>query len=178
MPIKTDKRTSNLFIAGGYCLVAIIILFNYLGETESKERVRTTLAASAAEGVPDAQADALVRQLEEEKRVNMEMREMIRRLQTAIGDKAQPAGVVEPVAASHGIYEIPEIKANLIENIGKQRSNPFIPGKNPFAASRPKNVSQDGAIPDNALAHSLQCDPRLPFIITGANSKSAYFANY
>lgn len=188
MAVKTDKRASNLFIAGGYCLVAIIILFNYLGQSDSKDREKVESITVATQGASSQiGADALSSQLEEEKRINLEMREMIRRLQGAIGNQTVPletAGAVEPVepveiaAVAQSIFQIPEIKQHIIEDFAKKRSNPFIPGKNPFVAARSSEDPASVGALDNALLPSLQCDPRLPFVITGANSKSGYFANF
>lgn len=181
--MKTDKKTSNLFIAGGYCLVAVIILFNYLGQAVSKER--TIPSRSAVETTDQAPAqlasmDALTRQLDEEKRVNLEMREMLKMMQSALGDgnfSPQTEAIYNADQLDNS-FEIPDIRFNLAENMVKVKTNPFIPGKNPFA---PKAKIEDvggNTVLDAAFMRALRCDPRLPFFISGANTRSGYFANF
>lgn len=176
MLVKTDKRTSNLFIAGGYCLVAIIILFNYLGQTDSKDRARP--AQTAAESASAASSDSIVRQLEEEKRLNLEMREIIRRLQGAIKNPA----AVETLPAdkqqlSESSMSIPELKNDLIDGSFKKVSNPFIPGKNPFAAPRSEMATAEDADSFSQFSN-IQCDSRMPFVFSASNSTSGYFSNH
>lgn len=176
MPNKTDKRSSNLVIAAGYCLVALIILFNYLGKSDLKIYKNGRSARSLDTALPD---EALSRQLEEEKRVNLEMRDMIRRLQSIVGDQGSKPehAQAEQSSVTDDPFSIPALDRHLLDNLTRPRSNPFIPGKNPFGVSqRPESGIVAGVdfVPNN----SLTCDPRLPFVITGSNSKSGYFANF
>lgn len=172
--MRADKRTSNLFIAGGYCLVAIIILLNYLGQANVKDKVMVKPAESDVSAVDDS---VLARQLKEEKRVNLEMREMLTRLQGAISDpqrvSLQQPLQVTPSAA--GKYDIPDINYDLLDAT-RPRSNPFIPGKNPFAA--PTREEAAPAVANKGLESTLRCDPRLPFVISGASSRSGFFSNF
>ncbi|PKL42840.1 MAG: hypothetical protein CVV41_12485 [Candidatus Riflebacteria bacterium HGW-Riflebacteria-1] len=172
--MRADKRTSNLFIAGGYCLVAIIILLNYLGQTNVKDKIMTKPEALDVSGVDDS---VIARQLKEEKRVNLEMREMLTRLQGAISDPQR--GVVQPLVKSAqsaaGKYDIPDINYDLLDN-NRPRTNPFIPGKNPFAAPTRKESAPNVA--NKGIESTLRSDPRLPFVISGASSRSGFSANF
>ena len=176
MPVKSDKRTSNLFIAGGYCLVAIIILFNYLGQTDSKDKTR--VAQTSSEAASPIDRDSISRQLEEEKRLNLEMREIIRRLQGAIKDPAAvaaiPAGQQLPAESS---MVIPELKDELIDGAFKRASNPFIPGKNPFAAPR-SEVSTTEDSDSFSQFSNIQCNSKMPFVFAASSSTSGYFSNH
>ncbi|MDD2998027.1 MAG: hypothetical protein PHV05_03125 [Candidatus Riflebacteria bacterium] len=178
MATKTDKRTSNLVIAAGYCLVAIVILFNYLGKADLKIHKQNGRSSMSADAGPAS--EALSRQLEEEKRVNLEMRDMIRRLQSILGEKGSKLEVAQ---ASHESvvsadpFAIPVLDRQLLDNLTKPRSNPFIPGKNPFGVAQRAEAGVVAGV-DFVPANALICDPRLPFIITGSNSKSGYFANF
>ncbi len=177
MPLKSDKRTSNLFIAGGYCLVAIIILFNYLGQTDSKDKTRT--AQSSFESSSPGNTDSISRQLEEEKRLNLEMREIIRRLQGSIKD---PAAAQATIAAdqqmqAEGSVVIPELKNDLIDGSFKKVSNPFIPGKNPFAAPRSEMATAEDADSFSQFSN-IQCNSKMPFVFSASNSTSGYFSNH
>lgn len=176
MLVNSDKRTSNLFIAGGYCLVAIIILFNYLGQTDSKDRSRP--AQPVAESASAASSDSIARQLEEEKRLNLEMREIIRRLQGAIKD---PTGIATLPADQQDLPEnsmvIPELKNDLIDGSFKKVSNPFIPGKNPFAAPRSEMVTAEDADSFSQFSN-IQCNSKMPFVFSASNSTSGYFSNH
>jgi len=172
--MKPDKRTSNLFIAGGYCLVAIIILLNYLGQAEVKDK--TAVKSGDPHSAP-VDESALSRQLKEEKRVNMEMREMLTRLQGLISDPnrlpVQRSGVNPP--STHGRYDIPELNSDLLE-AERPRNNPFIPGKNPFAMAT--KTEAEVKVDNRELSSSLRCDPRLPFIIRGSGLRSGFISNF
>ncbi len=172
--MKPDKRTSNLFIAGGYCLVAIIILLNYLGQAEIKDK--TSVKTGDLQTAP-ADESALSRQLKEEKRVNMEMREMLTRLQGLISDpqrqNLQQSGENSPQVS--GRYEIPEINYALLD-AERPRSNPFIPGKNPFAMATKSEA--EVTVVNRGPGASLRCDPKLPFVISGSGVRSGYISNF
>ncbi len=177
MAVKSDKRTSNLFIAGGYCLVAVIILFNYLGQTDSKDRVRANvITASSGEPSTVAKPDDFSRQLEEERRLNQEMRDIIRRLQSSGGNVPVAPGETVPVVDPGKDFTLPELDHALIESAIKEHSNPFIPGKNPFAA--PSKVKQVAEAKSGEQFNSLHCDPKLPFIFFGANTRVEFNSNF
>lgn len=172
--MRTDKKTSNLFIAGGYCLVAIIILLNYLGQAEVKEKASVKTAAKTVEQVGES---ALAHQLKEEKRVNLEMREMLTHLQGllsvsrhALANQALPA-----TKQAQGRYEIPDLNYELLDAV-RPKTNPFIPGKNPFAAANRKDVEK--VVANRGLGSTLRCDPSLPFIISGSGPHSRFISNF
>lgn len=172
--MRTDKKTSNLFIAGGYCLVAVIILLNYLGQSGVKEKV---IARTADITVARADEGTLARQLKEEKRVNLEMREMLTRLQGLLSDP-QRMILDQPVASTQqtgGRYEIPALNYELL-NTTRPKTNPFIPGKNPFAAVNRKEVAT--MVANRGLGAALRCDPNLPYIISGSGAHSRFISNF
>ena len=176
--MRADKRTSNLFIAGGYCLVAIIILLNYLAQANVKDKVVVKPAESDVSALDDS---VLARQLKEEKRVNLEMREMLTRLQGALSDPQRVSSQsplqspLQAAPAAGGRYDIPDINYDLLDAT-RPRANPFIPGKNPFAAPTRKEAAP--AVANKGLESTLRCDPRLPFVISGASSRSGFFSNF
>lgn len=156
--------------------MAIIILFNYLGQTDSKDKTRVSQALS--EAAPAVDRDSISRQLEEEKRLNLEMREIIRRLQGVIKDPAPVA--VLPNEQKHlpeNSLVIPELKNELIDGSFKKVSNPFIPGKNPFAASRPEIAAAENADSFSQFSN-IQCNSKMPFVFSASNSNSGYFSNH
>ena len=179
MAAKSDRRTSNLFIAGGYCLVAVIILFNYLGQTDVKDRSRVNVTPTSTTAVApnSGSADNFARQLEEERRLNQEMRDIIRRLQSSPGAALDTTAETPVPAAQGGDYSIPELNNALIQSALAEHANPFIPGKNPFAA--PSTVRESATI-NSPAEHflSLRCDPRLPFIFNGANTRAEFYSNF
>ncbi|EKD81890.1 MAG: hypothetical protein ACD_39C01585G0001 [uncultured bacterium] len=105
------------------------------------------------------------------------MREMLTHLQGLLSDPQrtplQQSLQAAPSAA--GKYEIPEINYDLLD-ASRPRLNPFIPGKNPFAAPTRKEAAP--AVANKGLESTLRCDPRLPFIISGASSHSTFFSNF
>jgi hypothetical protein len=119
----------------------------------------------------------MARQLKEEKRVNTEMREMLTRLQGIISDPKRATLHQSPgaVVSSQGKYEIPEINYDLLE-AGRPRTNPFIPGKNPFSVPTKKEAEATSV--NRGLAANLRCDPRLPFVISGSGLRSGFLSNF
>lgn len=186
--MKTDKRTSNLFIAAGYFLVAIVILFNYLGQTLKKEQtsIAAPVARSAAfdfkAGIQPQQSqpnlDALTRQLNEEKRVNLEMREMIRQLQNSFHTESGGEATAQNVFSSENTLELPSIRTDIENELKRKRTNPFIPDKNPFAPARKFEELAGRKNLEPYIGKALICNPRLPFFISGANSSSSFSANF
>ena len=171
--MRPDKRTSNLFIAGGYCLVAIIILLNYLGQAEIKDKKTARPGELNSSPLDES---AIARQLKEEKRVNTEMREMLTRLQSLLSDPQRAVMKHSPAAVpAQGRYEIPEINYDLLD-ASRPRTNPFIPGKNPY--SSPTRRESNAAVGKRGLGSNLRCDPRLPFVISGSGLRSAFIANF
>lgn len=175
MAKRTDKRTSNLIIAGGYCLVAIIILFNYLGQT-SRSRISVPSVPVVSSDLEGKDMQSLKKQLEEEKKVNSEMRSLLRQIQKtgsiAVRPSQQFSGSVEELSNS-----IPELNLALLKNALRPRQNPFTPGKNPYAPIRKVEETGKSLSSGFPFARSLKCDPRLPYLISGANSNSVFLGN-
>lgn len=182
--MKTDKRTSNLFIAAGYFLAAIIILFNYLGQSMRKDHQtsapvsRSSTFDFSASGRSPVNLDALTRQLEEEKRVNHEMREMIRQMQSSLNSEPGAAVSAAGVHLTDGSLELPSINSDIESEFNRKKTSPFIPNKNPFAQARkPEEMATEKPVAQ-FIGQSLVSDPRLPFFISGANSRSGFKGNF
>lgn len=182
--MKTDKRTSNLFIAAGYFLAAIIILFNYLGQSMKKEHQSvapvsrsTTFDLKVSDRSP-VNLDELTRQLEEEKRVNHEMREMIRQMQNSLN--SDPRADISVVSANLNdtSLELPSINSDIESELNRKRTSPFIPNKNPYAQARkPEEMATEKTVAP-FIGQALVSDPRLPFFISGANSRAGFKGNF
>lgn len=180
MAKKTDKRTSNLIIAGGYCLVAVIILLNYLGETSRARSFSSNASESMFNGASqDKNINYLKKQLEEEKKVNSEMRSLLRQIQKTGTDKrAIPLPVRSLNAAFVAINEpLPELNLELLKRATTYRPNPFIPGKNPYAPNSKREDSNKVISTSFPFRESLKCDSRLPFLISGANTQADFLGN-
>lgn len=175
---KIDKRRSNFIIAAGYCLVAVIILFNYLGQSSLKSKGKAfsppvATEAGSASVVPDSD---IHHQLEEQKRVNQEMREMLRRLQEGYkGRKTPGAKAVASVFTKD--FEIPELDEAMLKSLMTKHANPFIKGRNPFLPSQHQKPALESEILAGAFK-PLKADANLPFIISGANTAASFVANY
>jgi hypothetical protein len=175
MAKRTDKRTSNLIIAGGYCLVAVIILFNYLGQT-SRTRTAGQIVSVVPATAEGNDLQSLRKQLEEEKKVNSEMRTLLRQIQrTGSIVPAQKTGSQNPIQDLD--KSLPELNTDLLQVALKPRQNPFTPGKNPYAPIRKTESIQKPVSSGFPFARSLKCDPRLPYLFSGANSASMFLGN-
>ena len=174
MAKQTDKKTSNLIIAGGYCLVAIIILVNYLNETSRNRHLKTSPEKNAVETVEEGQYAALHRQLEEEKKVNREMRALLRQIQEKSSKNSKNSQQAVSVL-KNADNVLPELNLNLLKMLTKTRKNPFIPGKNPFAPST-KHLPTKNVDPGKQVEF-YTCDPDLPFLISGADENAIYLGN-
>jgi len=183
--MKTDNKTSNLFIAAGYFLVAIVILFNYLGQTVKKESLTVAAPAAGSSAFdfktniqPQVNIEALTRQLNEEKRVNLEMREMIRQLQNSFQSESSGEEPAQNLFSSDNSLELPSIRTDIESELKRKRTNPFIPDKNPFAQARKFEELVGRKNLEPYIGKALICNPRLPFFISGANSYSSFSANF
>ncbi len=183
--VKPDKRTSNFVIACGYALVAVIILFNYLGKDLFPQKGALPPAKlpviSRTNTAPGL--EMLSRQLSEEKQINSEMRELLRNMQTAMGDSDHQNGRFQTSPPQNSSMKlefpaIPDIRPDIFTELNKPRSNPFSPGKNPFFSSSDKVSKARQVFVEGNLARSLKCHPKLPFLISGANKKNSFMANY
>jgi hypothetical protein len=174
MANKTNKKTSNLIIAGGYCLVAIIILVNYLNETSRNRQFKKAKTSPEIETSEKKQYVSLQRQLEEEKKINREMRNLLRQIQeqsSKNGKKLQQSAAVLKNADNI----LPELNLDLLKALSKTRKNPFIPGKNPFAPSSVHLQAKSSA--PGKQVEFFTCDPDLPFLISGADENAEYLGN-
>jgi len=181
--MNTDKRKSNLFIAAGYFLVAIIILLNYLGQSVKKDYpVAAPARSSSFEARQSAKApaniDALTRQLNEEKRVNLEMREMIRQMQNSLNSEPHSQAISRNEFLTDASFELPSINSDFESELNRKKNSPFIPNKNPFAQPRkPEDLTAEKNLAP-FIGQTLVSDPRLPFFISGANQRTGFKGNF
>ena len=155
MSLTTDKRKINYFIACGYCLVILIILFNYL-RTPRKTSFREGTRAAHSDNTSNEANKELENQLNEQKRMNKEMREMlldIHNTQSTRNDKSfsstktevsfsstpsnknidnPPQSVKEINTKS---YELPQLSSGISNKFINKGIYPFEVDKNPFAIS-------------------------------------------
>ncbi|MGM0598527.1 MAG: hypothetical protein ACQETH_01805 [Candidatus Rifleibacteriota bacterium] len=173
MAKQTDKKTSNLIIAGGYCLVAIIILVNYLNETSRNRQFKKVARKPGIEASEKGQYAFLQRQLEEEKKVNREMRSLLRQIQERSSNNGKNQQSVSTLKNADNI--LPELKLDLLKGLSKSRKSPFIPGKNPFAPSSMHLQTKPSA--PGKQVEFFTFDPDLPFLISGADENAIYLGN-
>ena len=176
MPKKINKKTSNLIIAIGYCLVAVIILFNYLGGSRSN---RINLIAEKYRKTPiqNESVDFLKKQLSEEKRVNKEMRDILRSCQDALnkpGAKAKPTTIATPYKLND---PLPSLKTDHL-HIGVKSKFPFKKGRNPFLPLKNKIVITPSKNNDALGSCCFKSDPTLPFFITGTGMDIKLSGNF
>ena len=169
-----NKQRMNVkgMISLGYLFMAIIILFNYIGKKPDK------VAAHGAAGLggltPDMQALKL--ELDEERRVNREMRRMLSQVQQAL-NKA-PNGTApgaQPSAPSFDFDAVlenglPEIRSDIGRS--RRKSSPFVPGKNPYLpfyarAGQAEVPAPPVVEPSTVSGIDVRCDPKIPYFLQG-----------
>ena len=196
MSVTTDKRKVNFIIACGYCLFVIVILFNYLTKTTKRTTYREgTRRAHDTSEVYTAGND-LENQLNEQKRVNKEMREMLIDIQNAkvnnqSGGLNNTIGVmqaspkvessVKPIfqkPVDIKTVSLPELNSDIDGKFKKNRVCPFNLERNPFAS--PEAVSEVSADDENISfpGHSVICNPILPYVFSSSNSDYRVISNY
>ncbi len=169
-----NSKNSNLIIGIGYCLVAVIILFNYLSSSRTPERIAKIAkkySSNPQESKIDGNFDYLKKQLEEEKKLNREMRDFIKTYQNvmASGDFNKVNQRVNNSMFSLG-DNLPHLKEFEISFEKPISMIPFEMEKNPFSPLRMRKGA-DKVLPGSfPLANTLKCDPIVPFLIGGAGS--------
>ena len=197
MSVTTDKRKVNYFIACGYCLVVVIILFNYLRTPHnSKGSYRDgTRAAHPNQAAVDMANKELEDQLNEQKRMNKEMREMILDIQnnttsnvdanngnTSIntGKTIDSKANKKPSAPKElQVVDLPILNSNISDKFKKDKEFPFDSEKNIFA--HPEVYSETDEHIDESLnfpGQTVICNPVLPYIISSSNSEFSLISNY
>jgi hypothetical protein len=204
MSITTDKRKVNFIIACGYCLFIIIILFNYLTKTSKRSTYREGTRRAHENSELYTAGNDLENQLNEQKRMNKEMREMLIDIQNAKSNtspasnkkvivpskadgpvtaniSAKPAKsatkvMLNPLDVSSAV--LPEIDSELDQKFKKNIVCPFNLDRNPFAS--PEAVTAVSDVDENISfpGHSVICNPILPYVFSSSNSDYRVISNY
>lgn len=198
MSLTTDKRKINYFIACGYCLVILIILFNYL-RTPRKTSFREGTRAAHSDNTSNEANKELENQLNEQKRMNKEMREMlldIHNTQSTRNDKSfsstktevsfsstpsnknidnPPQSVKEINTKS---YELPQLSSGISNKFINKGIYPFEVDKNPFALSEGITETIDNEDNLSFHGHTVICNPILPYMFSSSNSDFKLISNY
>lgn len=178
MASDTNKR--NIFIGAGYCLAAIIIIVNYhYSNSASLKKQKPITAVNQLEQLRKTDADSdLRKQLAEERKLNLEMRDMITRMQSGMSPKQGQTKV--PAASFDEVIKtsIPELRANFSSYGSNKRANPFIKGKNPFHLKKfNEDLSSLSLTKRTEASFLLKPNAFLPFVISGCGSKFGYISN-
>ncbi len=201
MSITTDKRKVNFIIACGYCLFVIVILFNYLTKTSKRSSYREGTRKAHENAEVYTAGNDLENQLNEQKRMNKEMREMLIDIQNAKNNNAiatnnkkavpsntsipipntsqnntQKALTVKPLEFSSA--SLPEIDLDIENRFKKNLVCPFNLDRNPFAS--PEAGTEVADVDDNINfpGHSVICNPILPYVFSSSNSDYRVISNY
>ena len=196
MSVTTDKRKVNYIIACGYCLVVIIILFNYL-RTPRKTAFREGTRAAHPNQALDLANKELENQLNEQKRMNKEMREMLIDIhKTGVTASQQPTSnyvsnnnAPTPATSQNIInkpltdiniksYDLPEIDSEIGVKFKKDPVYPFEANKNPFAISEgtAENIDTEDGL--SFHGQTVVCNPILPYMFSSSNSDFKLISNY
>lgn len=178
MDANKKKKTANFIIALGYCLVAAIILLNYVSGRKNN-RIKKIVSKKTNAIFSQSDFEYVRKQLKEEKRLNKEMRGALKTYQNAIKDTFAEKSY-SCASAKVSISEtIPVLKAL---SRPKQLKSPFKKGKNPFIALNKRHFKTPNSIikgTNKLLVYpSLKSIPKIPFIISGSNDKINFASNY
>lgn len=188
-----DKKKTNFIIACGYCLVVIVILINYLTTPSNKKQYRDGTKPAHLNSALDKAGNDLESQLNETKRMNREMREMLLDIQNAKSSNNRGNVVSKNTAAGKSISRVdlkpvpvldmnsitlPELSPKIDEKFKTTEACPYIIGRNPFAS--PVVVTDVSATeePVTFPGHAVISNPKLPYVFSGSNSSLRIISNY
>ncbi len=166
---RYEKKSGPMqwVVAGGYLLVAIIVLVNYVGQRtddRSKKHATTSGPVTVLDDV-----DVLRQQLSEERQKNKDMAGMIQRLQSSYLPEewrrdAARAGVA-PAAHRVGPDAMPSVPklASMSVVSAPGQVSPFVPGKNPYQPFYRALLAQ-GRVPTTPVATPTVCFSMQPGI--------------
>lgn len=188
-----DKKKTNFIIACGYCLVVIVILINYLTTPSNKKPYRDgTKPAHLKNSALDKAGNDLESQLNETKRMNREMREMLLDIQNAKStnnrvnvasknnaSKATSREALRPVPVlDMNSITLPELNSKIDEKFKTTDACPYIIGRNPFASPVVVTDVSDTEEPITFPGHAVISNPKLPYVFSGSNSSLRIISNY
>ncbi|MBP5469242.1 MAG: hypothetical protein J6Z11_08370 [Candidatus Riflebacteria bacterium] len=198
MSLTTDKRKINYFIACGYCLVILIILFNYLRTPRKASFREGTRAAHSNNALNEANKE-LENQLNEQKRMNKEMREMLidihntQSTQNTLSTQSVNKNTNQLTSTSNKSnevlsqtvkdintksYELPQLSSDISNKFVNKGSYPFEVDKNPFALSEGITETIDNEDNLSFHGHTVICNPILPYMFSSSNSDFKLISNY
>lgn len=173
--MAVEKQRSQLFLGVGYLFVAGIILINYIGQ-RSDTRGIAVVANEQAMSSYFGEAEVLRKKLEEERRLNSEMRKMVTEIQTYAGTAEVAGKSIQPkVPARMTPAEIerlvrsgfPSVTDNF--KVVTAKSSPFKVGRNPFVPFYGAGKTSRAVTADTAkVTMVLRADPVLPVLMQGA----------
>lgn len=202
MSVTTDKRKVNFIIACGYCLFVIIILFNYLTKTSKRSTYREGTRRAHDNSESYTAGNDLENQLNEQKRMNKEMREMLIDIQNAksnnkfVTSNSNPVGssntsgsvssiamentfkTIAPQELDANSASLPEIDSGIENKFKKNIVCPFNLDRNPFASPEAGTVVADVDENISFPGHSVICNPILPYVFSSSNSDYRVISNY
>ena len=199
MSINTDKRKVNYLIACGYCLVILIILFNYL-RTPRKGSFREGTRPSHSDQAIDNANQELENQLKEQKRMNKEMREMLLDInntrsvnnnnnnnstslkQNSTNFSPDTNSINDSIKQVKEInvksYDLPDLSPDINIKFVNKKTYPFEVDKNPFALSEAITETIDDDDNLSFHGHTVICNPILPYMFSSSNSDFKLISNY
>lgn len=173
--VAGEKQRSQLFLGVGYLFVAGIILINYIGQRGDSRGI-TAVTGEMAMSSYFSEAEVLRKRLEEERRLNSEMRKMVTEMQTYSGttktvEKAgfEKAPVRMTAADINNLARegFPPVVDKL--RIVTAKSSPFRVGRNPFVPFYGMGKTSKAVTADTTkVTISLRADPVLPVLMQGA----------
>lgn len=170
-----EKQRSQLFLGIGYLFVAGIILINYIGQ-RSDSRSIVAVTSDMAMSNYFGEAEVLRKRLEEERRLNTEMRKMVTEMQTyaGSGNASEKAGSekVSIRLTSADIEKLAREGFPLVVDklrIVTAKSSPFRVGRNPFVPFYGMGKTSKAVTAETSkVTISLRADPLLPVLMQGA----------
>ncbi len=173
--VAGEKQRSQLFLGVGYLFVAGIILINYIGQ-RSEPRGIVAVTGEMAMSNYFGEAEVLRKRLEEERRLNTEMRKMVTEMQTYAG--------TERASGKAGFEKVPvRLTSADIDKLAREgfplvvdklrivtaKSSPFRVGRNPFVPFYGMGKTSKAVTAETSkVTISLRADPVLPVLMQGA----------
>ncbi len=165
-----DREFSKWLLSLGYLVLAIVILVNFIRQAPEGPRPRPV---NLVAGRPDADLEQLKVQLEQERLLNRDLKNMLNEFQQAFGVVIDQKGGNLAEFALRSLEEvtqqgIPAISSNLSRNL-EEKPSPFTPGKNPFLSFLPPPRKAGGPFVIGLPSEiQIRGDPRVPLLMQGS----------
>ena len=168
--MKKQKMNMKGIISLGYLFMAIIILVNYIGKKGDRVAAHSGLPGS----VLDRNVVSLKAELDEERRINREMRQMLSQVQHALKNAPAQKNGASSEPASYNVEELlhkglPELQVSFLK--ASASVSPFKPGKNPYvpfyARKSQAEAPMNSMMSTNVSGMVVRSDPNIPFLLRG-----------